>query len=103
MIHLQPHYGDSRCPELRSSPFWPTPLFQSQLVKDGEEFLLKTAPLKTLRVLDPIKTFPFMAPRIRKEPPTRNSPMGDNPLQAVTRGHGGRVVTLSPPTSAAGV
>ena len=38
MTHLQPHLGDSRPQEL---PFWPTPLFRSQLVKDGEEFLLK--------------------------------------------------------------
>ena len=40
ITHLQPHLGDSRCQELRRSSFWPTPLFQSQLVKDGEEFLL---------------------------------------------------------------
>ena len=38
---LQPHLGDSRCEELRNSPFWPTPLFKSQLVKDREDFLLK--------------------------------------------------------------
>ena len=36
---LQPHLGDSRREELRSSPFWPS-LFKSQLVKDGEDFLL---------------------------------------------------------------
>ena len=41
---LQPHLGDSRRQELRNSPFWPTPLFKSQLVKDGEDFLLKKAP-----------------------------------------------------------
>ena len=41
MTHLQPNLGDSRCQELRSSSFWPTPLFWSQLVMDGEEFLLK--------------------------------------------------------------
>ena len=40
MTHIQPHLGDSRCQELRSSPFWPTPLFWSEPVKDGEEFLL---------------------------------------------------------------
>ena len=38
---LQPHLGDSRRQELRNSPFWPTPLFKSQLVKDGEDFFLK--------------------------------------------------------------
>ena len=32
---LQPHVGDFRRQKLRNSPFWPTPLFKSQLVKDG--------------------------------------------------------------------
>ena len=41
MTLLQPHLGDLRRQELRNSPFWPTPLFKSQLVKDGEDFLLK--------------------------------------------------------------
>ena len=50
MTLLQPHRGDSRRQELRNSPFWPTPLFRSQLVKDGEDFLLKKAPLKIHRV-----------------------------------------------------
>ena len=40
MTLLQPHLRDPRRQELRSSPFWPTALFRSQLVKDGEEFLL---------------------------------------------------------------
>ena len=39
MTLFQPHLGDSRCQELRNSPFWPS-LFKSQLVKDGEDFLL---------------------------------------------------------------
>ena len=77
----------------------PTPLFRSQLVKDGEEFLLKKAPLKTLWVLGPIKTSPFVVPTIRKEAPTENSPMGDNPLQAVTNHFpqiGGNQITDAP-------
>ena len=41
MTLLQPHLGDSRHQELRNSPFWPTPLFKSQLVKDEEDFLLE--------------------------------------------------------------
>ena len=41
MTLLQPHLEDSRHQELRNSPFWPTPLFKSQLVRDGEDFLLK--------------------------------------------------------------
>ena len=32
MTLLQPHLGDSKRQELRNSPFWPSPLFKSQLV-----------------------------------------------------------------------
>ena len=68
ITYLQPHLGDSRCQELRSSLFWPTPLFRSQLVKAGEEFLLKKGTsIKILRVSNPIKTSPFVVPTIRKE------------------------------------
>ena len=85
MILLQPHLGYSRRQELRNSPFWSTPFFKSQLVKDGEDFLLKKAPLKTLRVLDPIKTSPFMVlTTTRKEAPTGIDPMGAIPLKAET-------------------
>ena len=46
---------------------------------------LKKAPLKTLRVLDPIKTSPFVVPTtIRKETPTGNARIGAIPLKAVT-------------------
>ena len=62
MTLLQPHLVDSRCQELRNSPFWPNPLFKSQLVKDGEDFLLKNAPPKIHRVLDPMKTSPLWSP-----------------------------------------
>ena len=55
MTLLQPNLGDSRHQELSNSPFWPTPMFKSQLVKDGEDFLLKKAPLKSHRFLDPSK------------------------------------------------
>ena len=45
----------------------------------------KKAPLKTLRVLDPIKTSTFVVPTTtRKEVPTGNAPMGAIPLKAVT-------------------
>ena len=33
MTLIQPNLGDSRCQELRNSPYWPIPLFKSQLVK----------------------------------------------------------------------
>ena len=85
MTLLQPHLGDSRRQELRNWPFWPSPLFKSQLVKDGEDFLLKKGTPRTLRVLDPIKTSPFMVPTtIRKQAPTGNAPMRAIPLKAVT-------------------
>ena len=46
---------------------------------------LKKAPLKTLRVLDAIKTSPFVVPTTtRKEAPIGNAPMGAIPLKAVT-------------------
>ena len=45
---------------------------------------LKKAPPKIHRVLDPIKTSPFVVPTItRKEAPTGNAPMGAIPFKAV--------------------
>ena len=86
MTLLQPHLGDSRRQEQRNSPFWPTPLFRSQLVKDGEDFLLKKAPLKIHRVLDPIKTSPFMVPTtIRKEAPIGNALVAIPPKAVINR------------------
>ena len=41
MTLLQPHLRETRCQELRNSPFWHSSLFKSQLVKEGEDFLLK--------------------------------------------------------------
>ena len=65
MSLLQPLLRDSRCQELRNSPFWPSPLFKSQLVKSSS---FKKAPLKNHRVLDPIKISPFVVPTtIRKK------------------------------------
>ena len=85
MTHLQPHLEDTRHQELRSSPFCPTPLFRSQLVKEAEQFLLTKGTPKTLMVLDPIKTSLFVVPSTtRKEASTGNAPMGVNPLRAVT-------------------
>ena len=83
MTLLQPQLGEMRGQELRNSPFWHCPLFKSQPVTE-KDFLLKKAPQKTLRVLDPIKTSPFVVPTIRKEAPTGNAPMGATPHKAVT-------------------
>ena len=53
-------------------------------VKNAEDFLLKQAPPKIHRVLDPIKTSPFVVPTtIRKEAPTGKAPMGAIPPKAV--------------------
>ena len=60
MTLLQPHLGEMRCQELRNLPFWHSYLFKSQLLNEGEDFILKKAPLTTLRVSDPIKVSPFM-------------------------------------------
>ena len=84
MTLLQPHLGETRCQELRNSPFWHSSLFKSELVKEGEDFLLKKAPLKILRVWDPIKISPFVVSTTRKEAPTGNTPMGATPHKVVT-------------------
>ena len=48
MTLLQPHLGETRRQELRNASFWPPSLFKSQLVKEGEDFLLKKRHLKRL-------------------------------------------------------
>ena len=83
MTLLQPQLGETRRQELRNSSFWDLSLFESQLVKEGEDFLLKKAPQKTLRVSHPARISPFVVPT-RKEAPTGNAPMGATPLKAVT-------------------
>ena len=80
---LHPQLGETRRQEIRNSSFWGSSLFESQLVKEGEDFLLKKAPQKTLRVLHPTKISPFVVPT-RKEAPTGNAPMVAIPLKAVT-------------------
>ena len=83
MTLLHPQLGETRRQELRNSSFWDPSLFESQLVKEGEDFLLKKAPQKTLRVSHPTRISPFVVPT-RKEAPTGNVPMGAIPLKAVT-------------------
>ena len=83
MTLLQPHLGDSRHQELRNSHFWPSALFRSQSRMEKTSSL-KKAPLKSRRVLDPIKTSPFVVPTtITKEAATGNAPMGAIPPKAV--------------------
>ena len=52
-------------------------------MKEGEDFLLKKAPQKTLRISHPTRISPFVVPT-RKEAPTGNALMGATPLKAVT-------------------
>ena len=77
MTLLKPHLGDTRCQELRNLPFWPSSLFKSQSGREKTSSS-KKAPLKMLRVSDPIKISPFVVPTIRKEAPTGDAPYGGN-------------------------
>ena len=67
MTLLQPHLGDSRRQELRNSPFWPTPLFKSQSVKDREDFLLKKGTPKDSQGFGPYQNKPFCDPHHNKK------------------------------------
>ena len=85
MTLLQPHLGDSRCQELRNSSFWPSPLFRSQLVNDGEDFLLEKGTPKDSQGFGPYQNKPFRGPHHnKKEASTGNALMGTIPLKAVT-------------------
>ena len=79
---LHPHLGESRRQELRNSPFWPTPLFKSQLVKDGEEFLLKKGTSKNTQGFGPYQNKPFCGPHQKKKRGSyRKRPYGGNSSQ----------------------
>ena len=81
MAHLQ--LGETRHQELRNSPFWHSSLFKSQLVKEGEDFLLKKGTCKDSQGSAPYQNKPFHGPH-KKEAPTGNPPMGATPLKGVT-------------------
>ena len=53
MTHLHPQLGESRCQELRNLPFWHSSLFKSQLVKEGEDLLLKKSTSKNSQDFGP--------------------------------------------------
>ena len=65
MTLLHPHLGETRCQELRNSPFWHSSLFQSQIVKEGEDFLLKKGTSKDSQVFAPYQNKPFRGPHKR--------------------------------------
>ena len=62
MTLLPPHQGETRCQELRNSPFWRSSLFKSQLVKEGEDFLLKKGTSKDCQGFAPYQNKPFCGP-----------------------------------------
>ena len=84
MTLLQPQLGETRRQELRNSSFWDPSLFESQLVKEGEDFLLKKGTSKDSQGFAPYQNKPFCGPHNKKKAPTGNAPMGATPHKAVT-------------------
>ena len=66
MTLLQPHLGETRLQELKNSPFWHSSLFKSQLVKEGEDFLLKKCTSKDSQGFRPYQKKPFRGPHNKK-------------------------------------
>ena len=93
MTLLQPHLMETRRQEIRNSSFWPPSLFESQLVKEGEDFLLKKAPQKT-QSFGPYQNKPFRGSHkkrgsCRKRPYGGNSSQSSN--QSFSSGRGNRI------------
>ena len=80
MTLLQPHLGETRHQELRNSSFWDPSLFQSQLVKEGEDFLLKKGTSKDCQGFGTYK--PFHGPHNKKRGSYRKRPYGGNSSQS---------------------
>ena len=81
MTLLQPHLGETRRQELRNSSFWDPSLFESQLVKEGEDFLLKKGTSKDSQAFAPYQNKPFRGPH-KKRGSYRKHPYGGNSLQS---------------------
>ena len=82
MTLLQPHLGETRRQELRNAPFWHSSLFKSQLVKEGEEFLLKKGTSKDSQGFAPYQNKPFRGPHNKKRGSYRKRPYGGNSSQS---------------------
>ena len=78
MTLLQPQLGETRCQELRNSPFWHSSLFKSQLVKEGEDFLLKKGISKDSQFFGPYQNKPFCGPHNKKRGSYKKRPYGGN-------------------------
>ena len=81
MTLLQPHLGETRCQELRNSSFWDPSLFESQLVKEGEDFLLKKGTSKDSQGFTPYQNKTFRGPH-KKRGSYRKRPYGGNSSQS---------------------
>ena len=81
MTLLQPHLGETRRQELRNASFWPPSLFKSQLVKEGEDFLLKKGTSKDSQGFGPYQNKPFRGPH-KKRGSYRKRPYGGNSSQS---------------------
>ena len=77
MTLLQPQLGETRHHELRNSPFWHSSLFKSQLVKEGEDFLLKKGTSKDSKGFGPFPNKPFRGSH-KKRGSYRKRPYGGN-------------------------
>ena len=82
MTLLQPHLGETIRQELRNSPFWNSSLFKSQLVKEGEDFLLKKVTSKDSQGFGPYQNKPFRGPHKKKRGSYRKRPYGGNSSQS---------------------
>ena len=79
---LQPHLGESRCQELRNSPFWPTPLFKSQSRMEKTSSLKKCTP-KNPKSFGSYQNKPFHGPLHNKNRGSnRKLPYGGNSSQS---------------------
>ena len=79
MTLLQPQ---TRCQELRNLPFWPSSLFKSQLVKEGEDFLLKKGTSKDAQGFAPYQNKLFRGPHNKKRGSYRKCPYEGNSSQS---------------------
>ena len=81
MTLLHPQLGETRRQELRNSSFWDPSLFESQLVKEGEDFLLKKGTSKDSQGFAPYQNKPFRGPN-KKRGSYRKRPYGGNSSQS---------------------
>ena len=81
MTLLHPQLGEMRRQELRNSSFWDSSLFESQLVKEGEDFLLKKGTSKDSQGFAPYQNKPFRGPH-KKRGSYRKHPYGGNTSQS---------------------